>query len=166
VVTDLQIRPARPDDVPEIVGMVHALAEYERAPEQCHLSDGQLHTALFCDHPALFGHVATGRLKAAEPAPLGFTLWFRNYSTWEGVHGIYLEDLYVKPGARGAGVGLRLFATLAATCLEQGYQRLEWSVLHWNPAREFYHRLGATPLDEWRPYRLSGESLHHVAKAM
>jgi GNAT superfamily N-acetyltransferase len=164
MVTDPEIRPAQPSDVPEIVGMVHALARYEQAPEQCHLTVGQLSAALFCERPALFGHVATARLGGASPVPLGFTLWFRNYSTWEGVHGIYLEDLYVKPEARGAGLGRRLLATLAATCLEHGYQRLEWSVLHWNPAREFYHGLGAVALDEWVPYRLSGDGLRQLAK--
>jgi len=161
---DPAIRPALPSDVPEIVDMVHSLARYERAAEQCHLTTGQLRAALFCERPALFGHVATGRLPGADPAPLGFALWFRNYSTWEGVHGIHLEDLYVKPEARGTGLGRRLLAALAATCLEHGYQRLEWNVLHWNPAREFYHRLGADAVDEWVPYRLSGDSLRQLAK--
>ncbi|HEX6074890.1 MAG TPA: GNAT family N-acetyltransferase [Micromonosporaceae bacterium] len=166
MVTDPEIRPAQPADVPEIVGMVHALAAYERAPEQCHLTPDQLHAALFCEHPALFGHVVSGRLNGADPGPLGFALWFRNYSTWEGVHGIYLEDLYVKPEARRAGLGRRLLAALAATCLEQGYHRLEWSVLHWNPAREFYHRLGAVALREWLPYRFDGDALRQLAKGV
>lgn len=165
MVSDPIIRPAQPADVPGIVSMVHDLAEYERAPEQCRLTADQLHAALFCEHPALFGHVATGRVAGAETELLGFALWFRNFSTWEGAHGIYLEDLYVRPEARGAGLGVQLLAVLAATCLERGYRRLEWSVLHWNPARAFYHGLGAVAMDEWLPYRLSGDALRRLALA-
>ena len=163
-VTDIQIRPAQPDDVPAIVEMVHGLAAYERAPEQCHLTAAQLHAALFCDQPALFGHVAVGSVDGAAPTPLGFTVWFLNFSTWEGVHGIYLEDLYVRTEARGAGLGQRLLATLAAICVERGYQRLDWWVLHWNPAREFYHSIGAAAMDEWVPYRLEGDPLAKLAE--
>jgi GNAT superfamily N-acetyltransferase len=141
--------------------MVHELAEYERAPDECHLSDAQLHAALFSDHPALFGHVAVD----ADDEPIGFALWFLNFSTWEGVHGIYLEDLFVRPAARGSGAGRALLATLARTCVEQGYRRLEWWVLHWNPAREFYAAIGATAMDEWIPYRITGEALHALASS-
>ncbi len=95
------IRPARPEDVPAVVSMVHELAEYERAPEQCHLTEKQLTAALFAPTPALYGHVAV----ADDDQPFGFALWFLNFSTWEGVHGIYLEDLYVRPTARGPGAG-------------------------------------------------------------
>jgi GNAT superfamily N-acetyltransferase len=175
------IRPARPSDVPAVVAMVHELAEYERAPEQCHLTDAQLHTALFgeacepntersgeacephigrsADAPALFGHVAVD----ARDEPFGFALWFLNFSTWEGVHGIYLEDLYVRPQARGSGAGRALLATLASLCVERGYRRLDWWVLHWNPAREFYASIGASAMDEWIPYRLEGDGLHSLA---
>jgi GNAT superfamily N-acetyltransferase len=90
-------------------------------------------------------------------------LWFRNFSTWEGVHGIYLEDLYVRPAARGSGLGRELLATLARLCVERGYPRLEWWVLRWNPAREFYHAIGAEPMDEWVPYRLTGSPLTRLA---
>jgi GNAT superfamily N-acetyltransferase len=165
VVTDIQIRYAEPADVPAIVEMVHELAAYERAPEQCHITSDQLHAALFAPTPALFSHVATARPEpGADPVPVGFTLWFLNFSTWEGVHGIYLEDLYVKPAARGTGLGRRLLATLAATCVENGYKRLDWWVLHWNPAREFYHSLGAAAMDEWVPYRLDGAPLRELAE--
>ncbi|WP_091552316.1 GNAT family N-acetyltransferase [Micromonospora pattaloongensis] len=139
--------------------MVHELAEYERAPEQCHLTAEQLQTALFGPQPALFGHVGVD----ADGEPVGFALWFLNFSTWEGVHGIYLEDLYVRPEARGTGLGLRLLATLAEICVERGYPRLEWWVLNWNPAREFYHAIGAAAMDEWVPYRLTGPALRDLA---
>jgi GNAT superfamily N-acetyltransferase len=97
------------------------------------------------------------------PDPVGCALWFLNFSTWQGVHGIYLEDLYVRPVARGAGVGRALLATLAELCVQRGYARLDWWVLHWNPAREFYHTIGAEPMDEWLPYRLTGPALASLA---
>lgn len=153
------IRPARPQDVPAIVAMVHELAEYEKAAELCHLTEEQLAAALFADRPALFGHVAVD----AEDQPIGFALWFLNFSTWEGVHGIYLEDLYVRPQARRTGAGRALLAALAAICVERGYRRLEWWMLHWNPAREFYRAIGAVTMDELVPYRLSGDALHALA---
>ncbi|WP_319459542.1 GNAT family N-acetyltransferase [Micromonospora sp. RTP1Z1] len=139
--------------------MVHELAEYERAPEQCHLTAEQLTAALFGPAPALHGHVAVD----ARDEPLGFALWFLNFSTWEGVHGIYLEDLYVRPAARGSGAGRLLLATLAALCLERGYRRLDWWMLDWNPAAGFYAAIGAEPMDEWVPYRLTGPALHGLA---
>ena len=137
-----------------MVEMVHELAEYERAPEACHLTDEQLRTALFAPEPALFGHVAE-----MDGRPIGFSLWFLNFSTWRGVHGIYLEDLYVKPAARGTGAGRALLAALAQVCAERGYERLDWWVLHWNPARQFYDGIGAKAMDEWVPYRLEGPAL-------
>ncbi|PGH42597.1 GNAT family N-acetyltransferase [Micromonospora sp. WMMA1996] len=153
------IRPVRPEDVPAVVAMVHELAEYERAPEQCHLTAEQLHAALFPAAPALFGHVAVD----AADEPVGFALWFLNFSTWAGVHGIYLEDLYVRPVARGTGAGRMLLATLAGICVERGYERLDWWMLHWNPAARFYASIGATPMDEWTPYRLTGPALRALA---
>ncbi|WP_432835437.1 N-acetyltransferase family protein [Dactylosporangium sp. CA-092794] len=152
------IRPARPDDVPLLVDMVYELAEFERARDECHLTAEQLTAALFGPAPAVFCHVAE-----AAGAPVGMALWFLTYSTWEGVHGIYLEDLYVRPAARGTGAGKALVAALAATCVERGYPRLEWAVLHWNPAREFYAALGAGPKSDWVPYRLSGAPLAALA---
>jgi GNAT superfamily N-acetyltransferase len=156
--SEVTIRPVRPEDVPAVVGMVHELAEFERAPEQCHLTPPQLHAALFAPQPALFGHVAV-----RGDQIIGYALWFLNFSTWEGVHGIYLEDLYVDLSARRTGAGRLLLATLARICVERGYQRLDWGVLHWNPARDFYAVLGATAMDEWIPYRLSGAALHKLA---
>jgi GNAT superfamily N-acetyltransferase len=101
---------------------------------------------------------------AADPEPVGFALWFLNYSTWEGAHGIYLEDLYVRPSARGQGLGAALLAALAGICVERGYRRLEWWVLDWNTdALRFYHRLGAEPMHEWTVQRLTGGALASLA---
>jgi GNAT superfamily N-acetyltransferase len=139
--------------------MVHDLAEYERAPELCHLTADDLQAALFGPAPALYGHVALDEHGTA----VGMMLWFLNFSTWEGRHGIYLEDLYVRPEARGSGMGAAMLATLAALCIERGYPRLQWWVIDWNPAREFYHSLGANATPEWVPYRLTGEPLAKLA---
>ncbi|MEP6696092.1 MAG: GNAT family N-acetyltransferase [Pseudonocardiales bacterium] len=140
--------------------MVHELAAYERAPQQCTLTVPQLAAALFAESPALYGHVALD----GRGSPAGFALWFLNYSTWRGVHGIYLEDLYVRPEARQAGLGRQLLAALAAICLERGYGRIEWWVLDWNsPALEFYRRIGAVPMDEWTVWRLTGAALAGAA---
>jgi GNAT superfamily N-acetyltransferase len=159
-VTDtLRVRPVRPCDVPAVVAMVHELAEFERAPHACHLTGEQLQAALFAARPAVFAHVAVD----ATDAPLGFALWYVTYSTWEGVHGIWLEDLYVRPPARRTGAGRALLARLAALCVERGYTRLDWSVLEWNPARAFYERLGAAHLAGWLPYRLEGPALVDLA---
>jgi GNAT superfamily N-acetyltransferase len=154
------IRPARPDDVPAVVAMVHELATYERAPDRCHLTAEQLHAALFGPSAALFGHVGVD----AAGRPVAYALWFLNFSTWEGEHGIYLEDIYVQPAARGAGLGRDLLATLAEMCVERGYPRLDWWVLDWNePAREFYDAIGARHQHEWLPYRLEGPALRRLA---
>jgi GNAT superfamily N-acetyltransferase len=152
------IRSITPGDVPAVVAMVHELAAYEREADSCHLTEEQLHAALFGPSPALFGHVA------AEPEPVGVALWFLNYSTWTGVHGIYIEDLYVRPAARGAGIGRELLATLARICIEREYSRLDWAVLDWNtPARDVYHALGGNAMDSWIPYRLTGDALVRLA---
>jgi GNAT superfamily N-acetyltransferase len=140
--------------------MVHELAAFERAPDECRLTADALSAALFGPAPALYGHVA------ADPEPVGFALWFLNYSTWEGAHGIYLEDLYVRPSARGHGLGGALLAALARICVERGYRRLEWWVLDWNAdALRFYHRLGAEPMHEWTVQRLTGAALTSLATA-
>jgi GNAT superfamily N-acetyltransferase len=140
--------------------MVHELAAFERAPEECQLTAQQLDAALFGARPAVFGHVAVD----ATGEPIGIALWFLNFSTWAGVHGIYLEDLYVRPAARGGGAGRALLAELARLCVERGYERLDWSVLHWNPARDFYGAIGAVPMEEWVPYRLAGAPLRRLAE--
>ncbi|MER6682381.1 GNAT family N-acetyltransferase [Streptomyces olivaceoviridis] len=157
------IRTATPDDVPVIHTMVRELAEYEKAPEEARASEAQLREALFGERPAAFAHMAVDE-EGGEP--VGFALWFLNFSTWRGVHGIYLEDLYVRPQARGGGHGRALLAELARICVERGYERLEWSVLDWNrPAIGFYEALGARPQDEWTVYRLTDESLTALGSA-
>jgi GNAT superfamily N-acetyltransferase len=157
-VPDDRIRRIRPDDVEAAVGLAYDLAEYERAPDECHLTPAQLHTALFGEEPKLFGHVAE-----VDGEIVGFAVWFLNFSTWRGVHGIYLEDLYVRSSRRGSGLGKALLAALAAECVANGYARLEWSVLDWNPATEFYKALGAVPMDEWTVNRLTDAPLQALA---
>jgi GNAT superfamily N-acetyltransferase len=156
------IRSATPADVPEIHAMVRELAEYEKAPAEAKATEAQLHEALFGEHPAVFAHIAEGE----EGEAVGFALWFRNFSTWTGTHGIYLEDLYVRPPARGLGHGKALLAELARICVNRGYGRLEWSVLDWNePSIAFYRALGARAMDEWTVYRLAGEPLRSLGGA-
>lgn len=156
---DPQVRPARAEDVPAVVGLVHELAAYERASEQCNLTEEQLETALFCAHPSLFGHVAT-----VEGRVVACALWFLNFSTWEGVHGMYIEDLYVQPTFRRHGVGRSLLRELARECHRRGFARLQWAVLDWNePAISFYRSLGAVAEDEWTIFRLTGVPLRSLA---
>ncbi|MGW2931489.1 N-acetyltransferase family protein [Streptomyces sp. NPDC001156] len=149
------IRTATPADVPVIHTLIRELAEYEKALDEARATEEQLHEALFGERPAAFAHVVE---EGGEV--VGFALWFLNFSTWRGVHGIYLEDLYVRPQARGAGYGKALLRELARICVERGYERLEWSVLNWNRlAIEFYEALGARPQDEWTVYRLTDAAL-------
>ncbi|MFD4833626.1 GNAT family N-acetyltransferase [Streptomyces uncialis] len=155
------IRTAVPDDVPVIHAMVRELAEYEKALHEVRATEEQLRTALFGDHPAAFAHVAQD---AETGEAIGFALWFLNFSTWRGVHGIYLEDLYVRPERRGGGHGKALLTELARICVDRGYERLEWSVLDWNkPSIDFYRSLGATPQDEWTVHRLTDTALKSLA---
>ncbi len=149
------IREIRPGDVPAVVGLVRELAEYEEAAHEVRLTGEQLTEALFGDSPALFGHVAE-----REGVVVGTALWFLNFSTWRGTHGIHLEDLYVQPASRGTGLGRELLRTLAEVCVERGYDRLEWSVLDWNtPSIDFYKAAGAVPMDEWTVFRLTDDAL-------
>jgi GNAT superfamily N-acetyltransferase len=155
------IRRAVEADVDTVVAMVHELAGYERAPHECHLTAAQLRAALFEPAaPALFCHVAE-----LDGTVVGFALWFLNFSTWRGTHGIYLEDLYVQPQHRGTGLGRELLRTLAEVCVQRGYGRLEWSVLDWNtPSIEFYEAAGAVPMDEWTVFRLTDDALRDFAR--
>ena len=153
------IRPALPGDVPAITALIRELAAYERAAEQAVATEDDLTAALFGPQPAVFAHVADtgGRV-------VGFALWFLNFSTWTGRHGIYLEDLYVTPAMRGSGLGRALLAELAAICVQRGYARIEWWVLDWNePAIGFYRTLGAAAMDEWTTFRVSGQALAELA---
>lgn len=153
------IRTATPADVPVIHAMVRDLAEYEKALDEATATEEQLREALFGERPAAFAHVAEDD-GSGVAGVVGFSLWFLNFSTWRGVHGIYLEDLYVRPEARGGGHGRALLAELARICVERGYGRLEWSVLDWNePSIGFYKSLGAVPQDEWTVYRLTDGAL-------
>jgi GNAT superfamily N-acetyltransferase len=155
------IRPATPDDVPVVHRLIGELAEYERSAHEAKATEAQLRAALFGPHPAVFAHVA---VDDATGETVGFALWFRNFSTWTGTHGVYLEDLYVRPSARGHGYGRALLAELARICVVEGYSRLQWWVLDWNePSIGFYKSLGAEPMDEWTVFRLSGDALRGVA---
>jgi GNAT superfamily N-acetyltransferase len=149
------IRPAQPDDVADIYRLIRALAEYEHSLDSVTGTEDELRQSLFGPQPAVFAHVAEDGDRV-----VGFALWFLNYSTWTGRHGIYLEDLFVDKAMRGHGYGKALLTELARVCVERGYQRLEWVVLDWNtPSIEFYQSLGAQPMDEWDIYRLSGPAL-------
>lgn len=157
---DVSVRPAQPEDVPEILAMIRELAEYERALPEVRATEESLHRTLFAERPAVFGHVAV----TADNRTAGMAVWFLNYSTWLGSHGLYLEDLYVRPEHRGRGVGRLLLQTLATVCLERGYPRFEWWVLDWNEdARRVYGAIGARALIEWVPYRIDGDRLARLA---
>jgi GNAT superfamily N-acetyltransferase len=156
----MTVRPVRPDDVPTVLRLVRELAAYEKAEHEAQATAEQLSAALFGDAPALFGHVAL----APDGQIAGFALWFLNFSTWRGTHGIHLEDLYVSPTSRGTGLGRELLRTLAQECVDRGWSRLEWSVLDWNtPSIDFYEAAGAVPMDEWTVFRLTDDALSRFA---
>jgi len=137
--------------------MIRELAEYERALGSAVATEEMLQEALFGPAPAVFAHMA---VDDATGETVGFALWFLTFSTWLGRHGIYLEDLYVRPDRRGGGHGRALLAELARIAVARGYQRVEWQVLDWNePSIGFYKSLGAFPQDEWTVYRLTGDAL-------
>ncbi|MFJ9716184.1 GNAT family N-acetyltransferase [Streptomyces sp. NPDC101213] len=155
------IRTATVDDVAEIRAMIRELAAYERAAEQARATEEQLREALFGEHPA-------ARVLIAQDddggETVGFALWFPRFSTWTGTRGMHLEDLYVRPHARGGGYGKALLAALAAICARSGFERFEWWVLAWNePAVGFYKSLGVELLEEWKVCRLSGKPLADLA---
>jgi ribosomal protein S18 acetylase RimI-like enzyme len=154
------LRPARPADVPDILELIRELAVYEREPDAVKNSVPVLTEQLFGENPTIFANVVEDAESTDRSRIAGFALWFLNYSTWEGTHGIYLEDLYVRPEARGRGYGRALLRELARTAVERGYARVEWSVLKWNePSIGFYRSLGADPLEEWDTFRLTGAAL-------
>ena len=155
----LVLRPARADDAPLILALVRELAEYERAPDQCHATEAALRETLFGPAPQAEVVVAEW-----DGAPAGFALFFHNYSTWEARRGLYLEDLFVRPAFRGRGIGRALLEHLARVAVARGCGRFEWSVLDWNePAIGFYRALGARPMDGWTTMRVAGDALRALA---
>ena len=153
------IRAVRPGDEVELTAMIRELAEFERAAADCTVTESQLRDALFDPHPTVYGHIVEVDGRAA-----GGALWFRNFSTWDGVAGIYLEDLFVRPEFRRRGLARKLLATLARECVEQGYTRLSWAVLDWNvDAIALYDSVGGRPQSEWITYRVSGPGLSELA---
>lgn len=155
----LMIRPAEPKDVPTVLHFVRELADYEKAIEKVVATETLLHEAMFSATPAAEALIAEN-----DGSPVGLALFFHNFSTWTGWRGLYLEDLYVTPAARGHGVGKALLKYLAALAVERGCTRFEWQVLTWNtPAIEFYRAMGAELMEEWRTCRVSGDALATLA---
>jgi GNAT superfamily N-acetyltransferase len=160
VSASLTIRPAVESDVPEVLAFIRELAIYERLEHEVVATEAQLRAALFGDRP--YAEVA---LACLDAVPVGFALFFHNFSTFIGKPGIYLEDLFVRPAGRGQGIGKRLLAWLARTALERGCARLDWSVLDWNePSIGFYRGLGAVALDDWITMRVSGAALERLGR--
>jgi len=168
------LRPATEADAPLILALIRELADYERLLGEVDATEDGLRAALFGPAPRVFCDIAEwqdapddGLAGDGTPGPrtaAGFALWFYNFSTFRGRHGIYLEDLFVRPAFRGRGIGRALLAGLAARCVREGLARLEWSVLDWNePALVFYQRLGARPQSDWTVYRVTGEALDRLA---
>jgi GNAT superfamily N-acetyltransferase len=151
----MNIRPARKDEAEIVMQLIHDLAHYEKAPHEVKATEKELLETIFCENPMVFCD-----LVEVDGEIAGMAIWFLNYSTWQGKHGIYLEDLFVKPEYRGRGYGKALLQHLAQLCNERGYGRFQWWVLDWNsPAIEFYRSLGAVAMDEWTVYRVAGDDL-------
>jgi GNAT superfamily N-acetyltransferase len=159
--TVLSIRPATVTDVPVILQLIRDLAAYERAPNEVTATKEQLVDVLFGKKPA-----AEVLLAFENETPVGFAVFFHNFSTWLGRPGLYLEDLFVKPEMRGKGYGRALLVDLAKVALERGCGRMEWAVLNWNdPAIQFYRKLGAKPMDEWTVFRLTHDGIAKLAES-
>ncbi len=155
-----RLRLAEPRDCATIAALVKALAAYERLEHEAVATAEDFSAALFGATPR-----AHAMLAEIDGKAVGFALWFYNFSTFRGHHGLYIEDVFVEPAYRGHGIGRAFFAALAARAVAEGCPRLEWSVLDWNePAIRFYRALGAAPMDEWTVQRLSGEALHRLAQ--
>ncbi len=151
----MKIRPARQEEVGVVLQLIHDLAVYEKAPNEVEATEKELLETIFSSDPKVFCD-----LVEVDGEIAGMAIWFLNYSTWQGKHGIYLEDLFIKPEFRGRGYGKALLKHLAKICDEKGYGRFQWWVLDWNsPAIEFYRSLGAVAMDEWTVYRVSGQAL-------
>ena len=155
------IRPATIVDVPIILQLIRDLATYERAPNEVAATEEQLVDVLFGERP-----VAEVLLAFEDEMPIGFAVFFHNFSTWLGRPGLYLEDLFVKPEARGKGYGRALLIHLAKIARDRGCGRMEWAVLDWNgPAIQFYRKLGAKPMDEWTVFRLTTDGIAKLAQS-
>ena len=155
----MNIRSATPDDVPEILAHIRELADYERALDEVEATEGSLHSTLFAKEPKVFCEILEDGEEVA-----GIAIWFLNYSTWQGKHGIYLEDLHVRPKFRGRGYGKALLVHLAKKCVDNGWGRFQWNVLDWNqPSIDFYISQGAFALDEWTGFRVTGDALVKLA---
>ena len=163
-----RIRDARPSDVPAIVTLVRDLAEYEKEADAVEATEEHFHDALFpADPESARSHALVAETidVHGQTQIVGMAVWYVTFSTWTGRHGIWLEDLFVRPEHRGGGLGKALLARLAGIAVERGYRRLEWWVLRWNePSIAFYDALGATPMDEWLHYRVDGQPLLDLAK--
>lgn len=158
----IRVRQATPPDVPTIVRFIRELAEYEKLLHECATREDELARHLFSERPII--EAVVGEI---DSIPQGFALFFTNFSTFVCKPGIYLEDLYVTPDARGKGLGKALLTHLARECVRRGYGRLEWSVLDWNtPAIDFYRSLGAVPMSDWTVMRVSGSSLTRLGSAI
>jgi GNAT superfamily N-acetyltransferase len=157
--SQIEIRPVTPRDVPLILALLHELATYEKLAHEVVATESDMHAALFGDRPVVETVIAS-----LDSEPVGYALFFPTFSTFLGKPGLYLEDLYVRPAARGLGVGRKLLEHLARLTVERGWGRLEWSVLDWNePSIEFYKKMGARPMDEWTVFRLAGDKLASLA---
>lgn len=155
----MPVRPANVGDIPAILQLIQGLAEYEKALDEVVATEENIRNSFFCENPQVFCHVAI-----QDETVVGIAVWHLNYSTWLGKHGMYLEDLYVVPEARGHGFGMALLKALAKICVERDYERLQWWVLDWNePSIEFYKSIDAVPMDEWTVFRVSGEPLKKLA---
>lgn len=157
----MKIRPATIGDTEEIRALIYELALYEKAPEEAKATAADIEESFFSNDPKVFCD-----LVEVDGAIAGCAIWFLNYSTWQGKHGIYLEDLFVRPSFRGKGFGKALLVHLAKICEVEGYGRLQWWVLDWNtPAIDFYKGIGAEPMDEWTVFRVSGDELGQLAQS-
>jgi GNAT superfamily N-acetyltransferase len=156
----LVIRAARPGEASLVLQFVRELAEYEKLTHEAVATEADIHEGLFGKTPRIFCDIA-----AWNGEPVGFALWFSSFSTFSGRSGIYLEDLFVRPAHRGKGIGKALMIHLARKCVENGWARLQWSVLDWNtPSIEFYKSLGGVLLDEWTVVRIGGDALNKLAE--
>jgi GNAT superfamily N-acetyltransferase len=156
----VEIRRARPGEAGLVLSFVRELADYEKLLHEFEATEADLDVALFCDNPRLFCEIAEW-----QSEPVGFAVWFFNFSTFSGRSGIFLEDLFVRPSHRGKGIGKAMLVHLARECVANGWSRLQWSVLDWNtPSIEFYQSLGAVLMDEWTVCRVSGPALSALAE--